>query len=326
MNTVYKILELFKYAKGEELSSSTICEKLQISRNAVWKHVKTLRERGYQIEAQPRCGYRLVASPDRPDAAEVLPLLKTKFIGRVLHYTGLTESTNRDASVGAEGGCADGTVFCAGEQSGGRGRMARRWFSPPGANLYFSIVLRPPVAAMQAASLPLVAGIAVAAAVGKLAPELDPRVKWPNDILIGGKKVCGILCEMQAQIDCGVRYIVAGAGVNVNLDREQLPDELQQIATSLKAESGRDLSCAELLAGVLNEFEYYYEIWQHEGFKPLVDIMDRYDALKGGVVAVQQGKRVITGEAVGVQVDGALKIETSKGIVPVYSGETKVVH
>ncbi len=321
MSTARKILELLKSHRGSELSSRAICEQLKISRNAVWKQMEVLREQGYQIEAHSRCGYRLVASADRPDAAEVLPLLKTEVIGRVLHYREITDSTNRDAAAGAEAGCGHGTVFCADEQRSGRGRMTRTWFSPPGGNLYFSMVLRPAVATALAASLPLVAGLAVAAAVRRLAPELDPRVKWPNDILIDGRKVCGILCEMQAQIDCGVRYIIAGAGVNVNIDRELFPAELRQRATSLKAESGRSFSRAGLLAGVLNEFETYYEIWQREGFQPLTAMMDSYDALKGRVIAVQQGGRMITGEAVGVQSDGALQLATADGIVPVYSGE-----
>jgi len=323
MSTARKILELLKSHRGSELSSRAICEQLKISRNAVWKHMQSLREQGYQIEAHSRCGYRLVASADRPDAAEVLPLLKTEFIGRALHYRDVTDSTNRDAAAAAEAGCAHGTVFCAGEQRGGRGRMTRTWFSPPGVNLYFSVVLRPAVATALAASLPLVAGLAVASAVRRLMPELDPRVKWPNDILIDGRKVCGILCEMQAQIDCGVRYIIAGAGVNVNMERALFPAELRQRATSLKAESGRTLSRAGLLAGVLNEFEPYYAIWQREGFQPLVGIMAQYDALKGREIAVQQGGRVVSGTADGVQPDGALRLATSSGIVPVYSGEAQ---
>lgn len=321
MSTLQKILELLKNNGGAELSSSAICEQLQISRSAVWKHIQSLREQGYQIEAQSRCGYRLVASADRPDATEVLPLLRTKFMGRVLHYQEVTASTNRDAAAAAEAGGIDGTVFSAGEQSDGRGRMSRTWFSPPGANLYFSMLLRPAVATSLAMSLPLVAGIAMAEAIKRLAPELDPRVKWPNDILINGRKVCGILCEMQTQIDCGVRYIIAGAGVNVNLARELFPAELQLTATSLKAESGRVHSRAELLAGVLDAFERHYGVWQREGFNRLAEIMERYDALAGREVSVQQGEQVISGQARGVQEDGALKIQTQQGITAIYSGE-----
>ena len=202
--------------------------------------------------------------------------------------------------------------------------MSRTWFSPPGVNLYFSMLLRPAVATDLAMSLPLVVGLAVAEAIKQLAPELEPHVKWPNDILINGRKVCGILCEMQTQIDCGVRYIIAGAGVNVNLEREALPAELFSTATSLKAETGRALSRVELLAGVLNKFECHYIVWQREGFKPLTSIMKCYDALAGEEVTVQQGKQIISGQACGVQEDGALKVETSKGVIAIYSGEATV--
>jgi len=325
MSTARKILQLLKSNCQEELSSSAICDVLMISRNAVWKHVQALRDQGYQIEAHSRCGYRLVASPDRPDAAEVLPLLTTAGIGRTLHYKDVTESTNRDAAAGAEAGCEDGTVFCAGEQRGGRGRMDRKWFSPPGVNLYFSMVLRPAVATGDAASLPLVVGIAVASVIDKLVPELEPCLKWPNDILINNRKVCGILCEMQAQIDCGVRYITAGAGINVNSEQSSLPEALQQIATSLKSETGREFSRTELLAQILNEFECRYDIWKSYGFEPLSAIMDKYDALKGRRISVQQGQRTITGEAAGVQADGALKVKTDSGLESVYSGEARIV-
>ncbi|MDD2598607.1 MAG: biotin--[acetyl-CoA-carboxylase] ligase [Kiritimatiellae bacterium] len=321
MSTGHKILELLESQRGDQISSSAICERLRISRSAVWKHIQSLRGQGYQIEARTRCGYRLIASADRPDAVEVLPLLRTKTLGRELHYQEVTASTNRDAAAAAEAGGNDGMVFCAGEQSQGRGRMSRTWFSPPGVNLYFSMLLRPAVATDLAMSLPLVVGLAVAEAIKDLAPELEPRVKWPNDILINGRKVCGILCEMQAQIDCGVRYIIAGAGVNVNLEREILPAELRSTATSLKAEAGRALSCVELLAGVLNIFERHYGVWQRAGFKPLAGLMERYDALAGAEVTVRQGELVVSGQACGVQDDGALKIETPQGIVAIYSGE-----
>ncbi len=258
-------------------------------------------------------------------AAKILKLLRTDFIGRSLIYKESTESTNSDASAGAEAGCVDGTVFCADLQSGGRGRMKRQWFSPPDMNLYFSLVLRPDVSISRASSLPLVAGIALASVIKRLAPELNPRLKWPNDILINGRKVCGILCEMQAEIDCRVRYIIAGAGINVNLPQTALPAELREIATSLKMECGRDLSRTELLAEILNEFEQVYTIWKKGGFSPMRERMEEFDALKGRTIQIQQGNDLITGCACGVQDDGALMLETEKGVVPVYSGETKVI-
>ncbi len=325
MSTSTKILQLLKNSVDEELSSSTICEELGISRNAVWKHVKALRIQGYVIEAHSRCGYRLIQSPDRPDAAEVNPLLKTEFIGRCLEYKEKTVSTNIDAAGGADAGCPDGKVFCAGQQTGGRGRMKREWFSPSGTNLYFSSVLRPDVPVDRASSLPLAVGVALVTALDRLVPGLNPRLKWPNDILVNRKKICGILCEMQAEIDCRVRHIIAGVGVNVNLQKPEMPAELREIATSLRIECGRDFSRIELLAALLNEFEEVYLLWRKNGFEPLIQRMECFDALKGRRVQIQQGNDLISGFAQGVQADGALILETGKEFVPVYSGETKVI-
>ncbi|MFO7937809.1 MAG: biotin--[acetyl-CoA-carboxylase] ligase [Kiritimatiellia bacterium] len=323
MSTSSKILELLKNSSAETMSSSVLCEALGISRNAVWKHVNALRARGYVIDAHSRCGYRLVESPDRPCASEVIPLLNTEFAGRSLIFKENTVSTNSDASSGAENGCADGTLFCADAQSGGRGRMKRHWFSPSGINLYFSLVLRPGIPVSQASSLPLVAGIGLVSAIKKLAPELNPQVKWPNDILIDGKKVCGILCEMQAEIDCRVRYIIAGAGINVNLAQSALPGNLQEIATSLKIECRRNFSRTQLLAEIINQFEPLYTSWVNNGFAPLKTRMDEFDALKNRPVQIQQGKHLLSGIACGVQDDGALLIHTGKGMELAYSGEIK---
>ena len=324
MSKASRILELLKASGEAELSGSCICGELGITRSAVWKHIKTLRSLGYGIEGHSRCGYRLTRSPDRPDAAEVSPLLRTRVIGRTIYYSESTASTNADAFAGAEAGCEEGTVYCAGAQTGGRGRMNRPWFSPAGVNLYFSAVLRPKVPIDRAASLPLVAGVAVASVMKKLDSSLEPKVKWPNDILVKERKICGILCEMQSEIDFRVRHIVVGAGINVNLAVESLPEELRSKATSLRAECGREFALAGLLAEVLNGFETLYDLWQAEGFAPLAELMKQYDGLAGREISVRQGRETLTGTACGVQDDGALRLQTGNGIMPVYSGEATV--
>ena len=324
MTNIQAILRLLKACDDNELSSAEICRKLGVSRTAVWKHIKALRDQGYVIEGQSRRGYRLIKSPDVPSEDEVRALLRTARLGSELHYSGITESTNADAANAAEKGCAEGVVFCAGAQRGGRGRMNRRWFSPPDVNLYFSLVLRPTVPVSQAASLPLVAGIAVATAVENLTAGLQPQVKWPNDIQVNGKKICGILCEMQAELDCRVRHIVVGTGINVNLTEALLPAELRNIATSLLIATGMVFSRSVLLAAILNEFEPLYDVWQRQGFAPLTGVLERYDALAGREVTVQQGKDTLTGVADGVQSDGALLVKCVNGVIPVYSGEASV--
>jgi len=323
MTPAEQIVALLRDADGGEVSSQAICGQLGVSRTAVWKHIEALRAAGYVIEACSRRGYRLVQAPDTPCAAEVAPLLTTRRIGRDCRYLPETASTNRDVATWAQKGADEGLAVVAGSQTAGRGRMTRVWFSPPDANLYFSLLLRPAVEPGLAASLPLVAGLAVAEALAELAPELAPKIKWPNDILVGGRKLCGILCEMQAEADC-VRHIIPGVGVNVNLTRDQLPDELRDRATSLRIETGRTFSRAVVLAAILNRFEPLYDRWREEGFGPLVPAVASRDALAGRTITLEQGGRTLVGKAEGIQPDGALRLAVEGETVAVYSGEAHI--
>jgi BirA family biotin operon repressor/biotin-[acetyl-CoA-carboxylase] ligase len=318
-----QILEVLRQTTGGEVSSRAMCDRLGVSRAAVWKQIEVLREGGYDIEACSRRGYRLVSAPDTPHAAEVVPLLTTQRIGRDCRYRAETGSTNRDIATLALAGAEEGVVVAAGAQTDGRGRMTRVWFSPHGESLYFSMLLRPAVEPGRAASLPLVTGLAVAEALAELAPETNPLIKWPNDILIGSKKVCGILCEMQAETDC-VRHIIPGIGVNINLPLEKLPEELCGRATSLRIETGRSFSRAAVLAAILNRFEPLYDRWCAEGFEPLLGAISARDALRGRMITVDQGGRRISGVAGGILPDGALRLVTEQGAVPVYSGEAHI--
>lgn len=317
------IITQLKQAEGKEVSSRELCVTFDVSRAAIWKHIEALRGLGYQIEASPRRGYRLLHAPDLPRSTEVAPLLSTQRLGHPCRYVAETGSTNRDVAAWAQQGVEEGAVVTAGLQHAGRGRMTRTWFSPPDVNLYFSLLLRPAVEPGRAASLPLVAGLAVAEALAAMMPDVPLRIKWPNDVLIGQRKVCGILCEMQAESDC-VRHIILGAGVNVNLAREQVPLELQERATSLCMESGRTFSRAAVLAGILNRFEPLYDIWCREGLIPLQAQLASYDALKGQAIRLMRGDEVVAGTACGIQSDGALLIQTDNGITPVYSGEAHI--
>ncbi len=323
MTAAEQIVALLREAGGEEVSSRAICGRLGVSRAAVWKQVEALRAAGYAIEACSRRGYRLTAAPDTPTAAEVAPLLTTRRLGRECFYTEETGSTNRDAAARAQAGAAEGLVVAAGVQLAGRGRLTRVWFSPPKVNLYFSLLLRPEVELARAASLPLVMGLAVAEALSGLAPGMRPLVKWPNDILVRDRKLCGVLCEMQAETDC-VRHIIAGVGVNVNLAREQLPDELRDRATSLRLEAGQVFSRAAVLAAILNRFEPLYETWCAQGLAPLVPALNACDALRGRRITLEQGGRRLEGLADGVQPDGALRLQTAEGLVAIYSGEAHI--
>jgi BirA family biotin operon repressor/biotin-[acetyl-CoA-carboxylase] ligase len=324
MQTADQIVAALREARGEEVSSRVLCERLGVSRAAVWKHVHALRAAGYAIEACSRRGYRLVGAPDTPFASEVVPFLTAQRMGHDCRYSPETESTNRDAMLLADKGAAEGVVVIAGAQTAGRGRMTRAWFSPPESNLYFSLLLRPQVQPTQASSLPLIVGLAVAEALMAVAPETRPLIKWPNDILIGGRKVCGILCEMQVETDCFVRHIVAGVGVNLNVETSDIPEELRDRATSLRIETGRRFSRASMLAAILNRLEPLYDRWCREGVEPFLSALGALDALLGKRIGLEQGARHIDGHAAGIQADGALLLDTEQGRVPIYSGEAHI--
>ena len=312
-----------KKADGQVVSSSQLCQRFSVSRAAIWKQIEVLRRQGYEIAAKTRVGYSLASAPDLPNAIEVGPLLATSRLGREIRYLRETESTNRVAAALAREGVAEGVVVAAGAQKAGRGRMSRGWFSPPGLNLYVSILLRPTLEPGRATSLPLVAGLAVAESLRELAPGLKPRLKWPNDILCNRRKLCGVLCEMHAEND-HVGHIILGVGLNVNLPAELLPAELRASATSLYIETRRRHRRSHVLATLLNTFEPLYDQWRDQGLEPLLPLLRRYDALYGQRIELERGDRRISGVADGIMPDGALRLLTAQGTEFIYSGEAHI--
>ena len=249
--------------------------------------------------------------------------LATKRLGREFRFLKETGSTNSDANAAGASGAGEGLLIAADAQTAGRGRMDRTWFSPPGANLYFSLLLRPDVTPPCAASLPLVIGLAVAEAITECEPALLPQIKWPNDIYIGDRKLCGILCEMQLKGD-KIDYLVAGIGVNVNVRRKEMPLELRATATAIIAETRREVSREKLLAAILNRFEPLYDQWRAFGFKALAQQVNMLDALRDKHIRMELSGKPIEGIACGIQPDGALLLRTAEGMVPVYSGEAHI--
>ncbi|NTU53828.1 MAG: biotin--[acetyl-CoA-carboxylase] ligase [Chlorobiaceae bacterium] len=306
--------------EGGFVSGENLCSRFGMSRSAVWKHICTLRKAGYAIEALSGRGYRLERLTGAPVAEEVAPLLETGSFGRNLIFLPSVDSTNLRARSLARDGAGEGTVVVADSQTGGRGRMRRAWVSPAGVNLYCSIVLRPSVASFRVPEIPLVAAVAIHEAVVAECPGIDLFIKWPNDMVASGKKLCGILCEMESETDC-THFVVVGFGLNVNL--EQLPEELEGIATSVVIETGRQMSRARLLAGVLNRFERFYLEWCGQadlGF--LLPTLERYAWLKGRELEIEQFNRVLNGTEAGLSPQGHLLLRCADGtIVPVTSGE-----
>ncbi|MEF2964319.1 biotin--[acetyl-CoA-carboxylase] ligase [Paenibacillus sp. M1] len=318
-----KLLEMLKAAPGEYISGEEISRRLSISRTAVWKQINKLREEGYEFEAVSRKGYRLVGSPDKLEEAAIGAMLQTSGFARKLRLLDVTSSTQEAARLLAEEGAAEGTLVIAEEQTGGRGRQGRMWFSPPHKGVWMSLLLRPRRPLAFAPQLTLLTAVAVCRAIRKVSGA-DAGIKWPNDILIGGKKVCGILIESAGE-DEMIKYCIAGIGIDVNLEPEDIPAELRSVATSLKIESGRHIDRAELIAAVMNELEQLYKLHEEEGFAPIRLLWEALSVTLGRRVTVWGGRGDISGVAKSLDESGALVLQDEHGSdVKIFSGDVQL--
>jgi BirA family biotin operon repressor/biotin-[acetyl-CoA-carboxylase] ligase len=314
------LLHMLLNAEGRFVSGEEISRNLSISRTAVWKHVNKLRDMGYEFEAVSRKGYRLVTKPDSIDATALQLALDTAVFGRKAILLTSTLSTQGDVLKLAEQGQAEGAVVIAEEQTGGRGRFGRKWFSPPGKGIWMSILLRPDLPLQHTPQLTLLAGVAVCRAV-RACTGADAGIKWPNDLLIDGRKVCGILLESTVE-DHEVRYCIAGIGVDVNFDPEDYPEDLTTIATSLKMETGQPVDRTKLTAAILTELEQLYFLYQKEGFGVISALWEALSVSMNREIAVTNPQGIIEGKSIGLDPSGALVVEKHNGEhVLVISGE-----
>jgi BirA family biotin operon repressor/biotin-[acetyl-CoA-carboxylase] ligase len=318
-----RVLELLKNGYPDFVSGEAICRSLGISRTAVWKHIQALRGAGYDIEAVPHAGYRLVSVPDRLYPAEITRGLATAFLGHKIYHYDRVESTNRTARELASRGVPAGTLVVAEEQTGGRGRMGRGWFSPHGLGIWCSVILRPAVNPMDAPPLTMLAAVAVARVLRRVT-GVEAGIKWPNDLLVGEKKICGILTELSAEME-RVNYLITGMGINVNIDRHQFPPELRETATSVLAETGRRVSRVALLQDLLAELEYWYTLWEREGFAPVLARWKEMSVTLHRPVKVFTWKESWEGWAEDVAADGSLLLRLPGGECKrVVSGEVSL--
>jgi BirA family biotin operon repressor/biotin-[acetyl-CoA-carboxylase] ligase len=293
---------------GGFVSGERIAEVLGVSRAAVGKRVAELRKRGFAIAAAPRRGYRLDAVPDTLDSDAIQPRLTTHSVGRAWRYLPATGSTNDEAAAWARAGAPSGAVVVADEQTRGRGRLGRRWHSPPGESLYFSVVLRPPLPPHRVPPLTLAAGVAVAETL--IGFDLTPQLKWPNDVLVDGKKVAGILTEMSADLD-RVHHVVVGIGVNLNT--VAFPEELAAIATSLALARGAAVARADFAAALCARLEHWFNQFVAEGAATVATAWKQHARFFGGRVRVVAGRDVIEGVAEDLDDDGALRLRLDDG-------------
>ena len=318
------ILQLFREQRGF-VSGGEISRTLCVSRTAVWKHISGLREAGYVIEAIPSRGYRLVSAPDILNREEIAAQLKTVVIGRQLICRDETGSTNADAFRLAEEGAPEGTVVLADTQMSGKGRRGRSWSSPPGVNLYCSVVLTPGVKPHEAPQLTFLSAVAVARAV-EITTGLRPEIKWPNDVLIAGRKVAGLLNEMSAETD-GINFVILGIGVNLNMAMAQFPSDLRQPGTSLFLETGQRVNRVRFAVTMLNELDRLYADFTRHGFGPVRDEWQvRCNANGRELVVSDAGQEVVRGMFSGIDGDGALLVRLPDGRVErILSGDVRVI-
>ena len=306
-----RILEIFRGRDGGVVSGEELSRSLAVSRTAVWKHVKALKALGYRIEAVPSRGYRLVSTPDILTPAELSTGLRVARIGTSLICTGETDSTNTLAYRLAEEGAPEGTVVIADAQSRGKGRLGRQWESPAGVNLYCSIVLRPPIMPLHAPQLTFLSAVAVAEAIERSA-GLSPVIKWPNDVLVNGFKVAGMLNEMSAETE-RVDFLVLGIGVNINMRRDQFPPDLRHPASSLAIEAGHEVGRLSFARAFLESLDAHYERYLAEGYGPLRQAWLGRSAVMGRRVRVGGHGEETRGTVEGIDEIGALLLRTASG-------------
>ena len=316
-----EILRLLRSADGY-ISGQELCNRFGVSRTAVWKAINQLKEAGYEIEAQQNKGYRLMAAPDLMTEAEIKSLMHTDWVAKEVLYFDTIDSTNTKAQELAEKGYPSGTLVVADKQDSGKGRRGRSWVSPSGTGIFMTLMIKPDINPNNASMLTLVAALAVAKAITSVTGE-EAMIKWPNDIVVNGKKVCGILTEMNAQFDY-INHIVVGIGINVH--NESFPEEISQMASSLMIEAGgKRFHRAQIIADTMSYFEQYYDTFlKTQDLSALVREYDELLVNRNKSVRVLDPKEPFDGKAMGITPKGELIVDTWESRKLVSSGEVSV--
>ncbi len=316
-----EILSVLSTAEGY-VSGQTLCEKLHVSRTAVWKVINQLKEEGYEIASVSGKGYRIEKRPDRITAEEILSRLRTKWAARTVCFYESIDSTNNEAKRLAERGAVSGTLVVAEEQVQGKGRRGRTWVTPAGSAIAMSLILRPEIPPEKASMLTLVMGMAAASACRELC-GVDAGIKWPNDVVGDGKKICGILTEMSCEVDF-INDVVIGIGMNTAVD--QFPPELAQTAVSLHTLMGRRPDRAMLIDVCMEKFEQYYDRFlMTQDFSLLMEDYNAFLVGKGRKVRVLYPDCEFEGISEGINAAGELMVRRTDGTVEnVYAGEVSV--
>ncbi|WP_214839178.1 biotin--[acetyl-CoA-carboxylase] ligase [Exiguobacterium sp. s122] len=303
---------------GAVWSGQELARQLNISRTTIWKHIETLKQDGYAIETIPRKGYQLLEQNDRFDETAFVSVRRGRF-GQHVHAYDQVDTTQRIAHELAQRGAMEGTIVISEEQTAGRGQLGRNWYNPSRVNIAASIILRPELPIRDASKLTLMAASAFARSLQR--EGIDATIKWPNDLLLNGKKIGGILTEMQTEGD-RIQAVILGFGFNVNGDT--IPEELLHRATSLKRETGVIHRRSELLARLLEDLESEYELFLETGFRPIQEHWLQNAAYLNETISLKTAGKTKTGVMRGISPEGALLLETEAGVEPIYSAEIAV--
>jgi len=304
-------------------STKELATYFDLSPYAIRQALDEVKKWGYEIEEKKRKGYRLKNLPDLLLPHEIKENLKTRILGKEIHSYKALKSTNELGYRLAQNQAPEGTLIVSEHQTRGRGRMGRNWFSPPGVGLWMSLILRPRIQPSKAPGISICAGLALALAVKEIT-NLDARIKWPNDCVINGKKIAGILLELSAELD-KIDFVILGVGINVNQDKKDFPRSLLKKATSLKVEMGREVPRLILLRLFLKRFERIYLEFKNNGLTSLLPEIRKLSSLLGEKIRVKWGKKILKGEAKEINEDGSLIIRTSKGEKIISAGEVTLL-
>jgi len=314
--------DILKYLREKEyISGEVLAQKLGVSRVAVWKQIQKLKNMGYRITSDQNLGYCLLSRPDLLLPQEIQRGLSTNYIGKEIFYFPKLKSTNiiaKEKALHRAEGINEGTVIIAERQSAGKGRLGRKWFSPEGG-IWLSIILYPRLSPSYISRITLMTAVVVVKVIEKCT-QIKTQIKWPNDILINNKKVCGILTEMSAELDI-INWVVVGIGVNVNIKRQEFPKDIRERTTSLKEVLGKEISRVKLVQIFLQEFEKYYGLLKKkESFTILNEWKLRSHTL-GKKIKVNIGEKIVTGEAIDISEEGALILKKKDGeLIEIISG------
>ncbi|WOV89083.1 biotin--[acetyl-CoA-carboxylase] ligase [Sporosarcina oncorhynchi] len=322
MNTQVKneLLRRLFEANGIPISGQEFADEFGLSRTAIWKYIKEFEEEGYDILSIRKKGYVLTGSPDRINAANIQKKLKTKSYGRIVDYYESCATTQLIAHDAAQNGAADGTLVVSEEQTAGKGRLSRPWSSAAGKGIWMSLIIRPSLMPQEAPQMTLVAAVAIVRAIEEIV-GLEATIKWPNDIMIDGKKITGILTELQSDPD-RVKAIIIGIGMNINHDIDDFPEEIQDIATSLKLKTGKVTDRARLIAEILSFLELYTEMYVKHGFGPIKLLWEGYSNTAGKRIKAVMLNETVEGIALGISEEGLLEVKMDDGTIKgIYSAD-----